>query len=179
MVYQKLIQKDKQVYIDTLESIGWFELPQNDKEKITERVNENKDANYCLFALTHVGFDGESFDEIDDYDSIIKEFLQYPSCNHLKAEVSGDHETLYIKINGKSEYFVEIDLEETFGWFNSEVLDFLNDEVFSNEGIEERWINLPPCDQCAEMIFVPTDLYDKAIEHGILPENEDYFFHLD
>ncbi len=70
----------------------------------------------------------------------------------------------------------ECQLEELMGWLDGDFIEgFVNEEVLSGEGIEGRFFMLPATDQIAQYTFITEELYDEAIEAGILPDDPEYF----
>jgi len=174
--YKILTNQGKAKYLAKLDEIGWFNNAQNKKTKIEKSINEISNSEFLMFRLSHIGFDAEGFDDSEDYKRLINNIIKFPFCNQLSAEVNQlDTTTISIKIKGGNNYELEIDTEESFGWFDFELIEFMNDIVFQNENIIERLFAVPPCDQTVDLVFISETLYELAIENGVFPDDMEYF----
>lgn len=94
----------------------------------------------------------------------------------MSAELTEIDPVINFKIIGQKTHKFELDLEESMGWFNFDLIEYLKEVVFPAENIAERLFSLPAADQTLGMIFAADALYQKAIENGLIPDDEEYFF---
>ncbi|WP_116789140.1 hypothetical protein [Flavobacterium psychrotrophum] len=176
--YKSLVAKGPEAYIKTLMDIGWFEQPQNKIDEIAAQLLRFEDNNHFVLALSHLSFDAEGFESADEYKKVLHDMAKLAGIKFTSIELDFSFSEEADTLNGdvitaNDSYWLE--LENLIGWFDPEVVDFMNDDVLEGEGVEGRIFDLPAVDQFAQFVFVPRELYDKAVEHGLIPEDADYF----
>ena len=84
--------------------------------------------------------------------------------------------TVEIEIQGeKNNYHYSIDVIIS-DWVDENLVDeFINSNVLPNENVRNRFCFLPPSDQTVQLVFVPVEVYEMAIEKGTIPADEGYF----
>ncbi len=65
--YAALTSQGAIAYLNALEGIGWFTLPQNDRAKMEEHLSGIKDSKHFFNILVHIDRDAEGFEDGDDY----------------------------------------------------------------------------------------------------------------
>ncbi|OJJ20043.1 hypothetical protein BKI52_16350 [marine bacterium AO1-C] len=173
--YTTRIKQGKKAYLQQLTTIGWFELSQNEQAAIEEHLNKLEKAEHFMYVLSHINFDAEGFEDAEDYKRLMSELLSFTACKHLKVEVTQDDLLVKVNIEGQGKYAFEIDLEAAFGWFDDDLIDFLNTQVFPGEALQERLFAIPPCDQSIDLTFIPATLYAQALKVGVLTDDLEYF----
>jgi len=178
--YKALTSQGAAAYLDALEAIGWFSLPQNNRVKMEEHISGISDSNFFLYILAHLTRDAEGFDNGDEYKNLFSELAAISGINVVSAEFEydvigfGEDELTGTVVTDRDTY--KCVLEELMGWLDGDFVDwFVNEEVLPKEGIESRFFMLPTADQMAQYTFVTQEMYDKAIEAGILPDDPEYF----
>lgn len=173
--YKTLVNQGKEAYLKQLNAIGWFDQAQQEQAAIENHIAQIEEVEHLMYALSYISFDAEGFDEAADYESIISEVLQYPASQHLKVRF--EQEGLLVKINiaGKNQYTFEVDLDVSFGWFDDDLIEFLNDQVFAGEGLQERLFAIPACDQSIDLTFISETLYNQALKAGVLTDDLEFF----
>lgn len=177
--YKSLVAKGQEAYLDALSAIGWFDFPQNNKEEIAAYLSQlGDDSKYFVLGLSHLSFDAEGFESADEYKQVLYDMAKLAGLTLKSVELEYAFSEEGDRLNGKittdrDSYWIEF--ENLIGWFDPELVDFINDDILEGEGIEGRIFDLPAIDQCAQFVFVPRELYDKAVENGIIPEGADYF----
>jgi hypothetical protein len=178
--YQSLAAKGKDAYLEALSGIGWFEFPQNNKEEIASHLSRlEDDGTYFVLSLSHLSFDSEGFDSADKYKDVLYKMAKLAGVALVSVEMEYDNseefgDTLSGKITTADSSY-ELELEGLIGWFDPDFVSFINNDILSGENSDIRIFELPAADQCTQYVFVSPDLYEKAIENGIIPEGEDYF----
>ncbi|MES2487138.1 MAG: hypothetical protein V4581_14470 [Bacteroidota bacterium] len=176
--YQELAAQGKDAYMAALTEIGWFDLPQNNKEQIAELLSGYEDNEHFVLGLSHLSFDAEGFESADEYKKVLHDMAILAgitlTSTHLDFSFFEEADTLNGEVTtATGNYWFE--LENLIGWFDPEIVDFMNESVLAGENIEARIFDLPSVDQCVQFVFVPREMYDKAIDNGIIPEDAGYF----
>lgn len=178
--YYLLTEQGKEAYLGALESIGWFDLQNNNKKEIEDRIEDFEDPITYAFVLYHLWFDAEGFDEDTSYASLLDELIEVSGLEVSEKNVRYNEENQSVEITlttPKASYSYIVNLEEFGDWVDEDFIDsFMNEEVLEGEGIRSRFFPIPPSDQTMQFVFVPEELFVKAIEHGIIPGSMDYFF---
>lgn len=178
--YYLLTEQGKEAYLNALESIGWFDLQNNNKKEIEERIADFEDPITYVFVLYHLWFDAEGFDEDTSYDSLLDELIEITGLEVKEKSVlyNEENDTVEITLTTlKATYSYTVNLEEFGDWIDEDFIDsFINEQVLEGEGSPNRFLPIPPSDQTMQFVFVPEALFVKAIEQGIVPESMDYFF---
>jgi hypothetical protein len=180
--YLSLTAKGQEAYLEALASIGWFDFPQNNKEKIAAHLSHLGDGSKdFVLSLSHLSFDAEGFDSAEEYKDVLSQIAKLAGVTLISVEMeyasSEEFEgTISVKITTANNSY-ELELEGLIGWFDPDFAEFINNDILAGENIEERIFDLPTMDQCHQFVFISPDLYDKAIESCIIPdeEDEDYF----
>jgi hypothetical protein len=176
--YQSLVAKGPEAYIKALMDIGWFEQPQNKIEEIAAQLLRFEDNNHFVLALSQLSFDAEGFESAAEYTKVMHDLANLAGVKLTSVELeynfTDESDTMNGKITTANDIYY-LEFENLIGWFDPEVVDFFNEDVLEGEGVEGRIFDLPAVDQFAQFVFVPRDLYDKAIENGLIPEDADYF----
>jgi|GEM_PF-2253536 len=176
--YTALVAKGPAAYIKALSDIGWFDQPQHTIEEVAAQVLRYEDNNHFVLALSQLSFDAEGFESGAEYAKVLYDMAALAGVKLTSVELdfnfSEEADTLTGTVTTENDsYWLEF--ENLVGWFDPEVVDFMNDEVLEGEGVEGRIFDLPAIDQFTQYVFVPRELYDKAIENGLIPEDADYF----
>lgn len=176
--YQSLVAKGQGAYLDALSNIGWFDFPQNNKEEIEANLSRCENNEYFALSLSQLSFDAEGFESADEYKKVLYDMAKLAGIIIKSVELEYSFSEEGDKMNGKittakDSYWIEF--ENLIGWFDPELVDFINEDILAGENIEGRIFDLPAIDQFAQFVFVPRRLYDKAIENGIIPEDAAYF----
>lgn len=178
MDYQELVAQGPAAYIKALSDIGWFEQPQNKIEEIAAQLLRYEDNNHFVLALSHLSFDAEGFESGAEYAKVLHDMAGLAGVTltevSLEYNFSDEGDAMNGKVTTANDIYY-LELEDLIGWFDPEVVDFVNDDILEGEEVEGRIFDLPAIDQCAQFVFVPRELYDKAIENGLIPEDADYF----
>ena len=176
--YRELVARGKDAYIAALTEIGWFTLPQNNKEQIMDRLSGYEDNEHFVLSLSDLTFDAEGFESADEYKQVLHDMAGLAgvtlTSTHLDFSFFEEADTLNGEVTtANGNYWFE--LENLMGWFDPEIVDFMNESVLSGEDIEGRIFDLPSVDQFVQFVFVPREMYDNAIENGLIPEDAGYF----
>ncbi|WP_294824611.1 hypothetical protein [uncultured Flavobacterium sp.] len=178
--YEAQTSQGKEAYLKALDGIGWFSLPQNDRAKTEKHLSGISNNKNFFFTLAHIVRDAEGFDDGREYKELFDEMAAMSGINVVSAEFEykmigfGEDELTGTVVTEKGSY--KCVLEELMGWLDGDFVDwFINQEVLPKEGIESRFFMLPATDQMAQYAFMPQEMYDKAIETGILPDDPEYF----
>lgn len=178
--YAALTSQGAAAYLNALEDIGWFSLPQNDKVKMENHLSGIKEGKHFFNILVHIDRDAEGFEDGDDYKKLFDEMAAISGLEVVSSEFEytmigfGEDELTGTVVTKNGTY--ECGLEELMGWLDGDFAEtFINEEVLPGEGVEGRFFMLPATDQIAQYTFIPREMYDKAIEAGILPDDPEYF----
>jgi hypothetical protein len=175
--YKELTTKGKDVYLQALEGISWFSFSKNNKAEIEKRLNETKESINFVFCLYDLWFDTEGFEKPDEYEDLLKQIIEIMNISDCKLDVKSLKDNrVKIEIKTKSNIFKYfVNLNKYAGWFDGNVIDkYINNKVLVVEKTNKRFFLLPCCDQRVQLVYMPIDIYEKAIKIGIIPE-EDYF----
>ena len=178
--YMKLVSQGKKAFVEAAFSIGWFEYSSLTYKNVLRRLTKINDKKFFVFSLSEVMFDAEGFESEESYQSVLTELLQlteYMKDAELKCKFDNETQSIKISIQGKQKrYSYSVDADENEDWFDENVVEsFLNETVLPGEGLELRFFVLPPCDQTANVVFVPQAMYDEAVERGLIPGEMGYF----
>lgn len=182
--YISLTAKGREAYLEALAGIGWFDFPQNNKEEIAAHLSRlGDDSKDFVLSLSHLSFDAEGFDSADEYRDVLYKMVKLAGITLTSVEmeyVSSEEseDTLSVKITTANNSY-ELELEGLVGWFDPDFTEFINNDILSGENIEGRIFDLPTMDQCHQFIFVSPELYDKAIEGFVIPDEEDEDFFME
>ncbi|KGO93140.1 hypothetical protein [Flavobacterium subsaxonicum] len=176
--YLSLIENGSDAYINSLEKIGWFTVPQNDKQIVAKCLADTDNNKYLVFGLAHLSFDAESFDKANDYRRLLDKIAALAGFTVVSSQFEYNYgeesETLRGTINTAGNTY-NFELEELFGeWYHPDFTKFLNQELLPGERVDSCFFDLPGIDQGINFVFVPQAIYNKAIEEEIIP-NMDYF----
>jgi hypothetical protein len=181
--YKNLTSKGKVAYLEALKNIGWFDFSNNTKEEIGDRIDhelnkskENADFMFCLYDLW---FDREGFEEDDDYKFLLEEIIEIIKLNcKLTVEYSKFENNIKIQIkteNNVYTYYVN-NFRYVSGWIDEKIIEvYINYDLLYGEKTNKIFIELPSSDQTVQFVYMPEEIYKKAIEVGIIPEDKDYF----
>ena len=178
--YKALTSQGAAAYLHTLEEIGWFSFPHNNKAKISEHLFGISSSEYFFYVLSHIVRDAEGFEEGSDYKELFEEMAALSGVNVVSAEFEyemigfGEDELTGTVVTENGNYNCE--LGELMGWLDADFIEgFVNEEVLPGEGIEGRFFMLPATDQMAQYTYATQEVYDKAIAVGLLPDDPEYF----
>jgi hypothetical protein len=187
--YKELTSKGKIEYIKALESIGWFDFSNNTKHVIQERINNVKENIEFMFCLYDLLVYTVSYEEEESYRDLLEQIIKIIKLHGCKLKVKylvkkGDFEMgideigiMEMEIVVKNNvYKYSVNLSEIAGWFDENIIDeYINNNLFVGEKINKKIIPLPYSEQTDPYVFMPYDIFEKAINIGIIPENENYF----
>ena len=178
--YLELVSQGKEAFVEAAFSIGWFEYSSLTYENVSERLTKMDDEKFFVFSLSEAAFDAEGFESEESYQSVLAELLrltEYMKDAELKCEFDDETRSIGISIQGKQkQYCYSVDTDENGDWFDENVIEsFLNKTVLPGEGLDLRFFVLPPCDQTANLVFVPEAMYEEAVERGLIPGEMGYF----
>ncbi len=172
--YKELYKKGSHAFIETLENIGWFENPYIDKNAIIKDIESCSYPPCFVTCLSQIMLYPEWVDKslFEDFMKSIRKFIP-----DFEYEVNTDDVYYHISIQIRSEkYSTSYNIE------NFDISDFdsifLNDFINSSLGkssINYRIYELPPADESTSYIYVTPEIYQKALEIGIIPDEAGYF----
>lgn len=163
---------EKAEYLKTLEEIEWFNHPQNDQKRLTNKINESE-GDYYL-DLHHFSFFSEDFFSEEDYKKLFDELEQVTGLKVVGTEIHTDENENTISVTGNANekaYAMTFDLDE-FAMV-PQVEEQLND-LFEQLNLDSRLLWLPLESDIYFYVFIPVQLYKRAVEKGIIPEESDY-----
>jgi hypothetical protein len=172
-------------YRDKLEEIGWFDdLTVKEKRWILDEVEElfTKDKSIVFLALATLEFDAECISvsgpdkHLWSYYEILREFARVSRYRFdpvdIKDEYDRDKKQVLVSFKmGDRDYQLVLEEDE---WYNPKVTGLVN-RALADAGVQERFIGLPVVDQYVRVVFVTPELYQKAVEAGLIPEGGEYF----
>lgn len=171
--YKNLFEKGKDAYLSALESINWFDNKYLSKEKIIRELEECNFPPYYLLSLSQVSFDSEGFDEeIDSYKNLMKQLTFFSPNSKFTIEGTVEDFSISTIINN-NEYKIEINdsiKKDDLIYDNTELVIEYIDNIIVQEIFEYKFYELPPADQAYNLIFVKPEIYNKALEIGIIPD---------
>jgi hypothetical protein len=176
--YSNLTAKGKDSYFKALEDIDWFNFSNVSKETISKRLEKIKENERFVFCLYDLSFDAEGFEDNNSYKSLLEEIIKITGLKNYKVDVKyiGEINSIKIKIKTKNnEYEYCINLNETEDWIDSDVIDEYINNLLVGEGMDRIFLPIPPEDQTVQFIYIKEDIYERAIEAGIIPEEQGYF----
>ncbi|HEX8561977.1 MAG TPA: hypothetical protein VF676_03250 [Flavobacterium sp.] len=171
--YKQLEAQGNQEYLERLNSIGWFDYPQNDRKILTDKINESTDDFYLH--LHHFAIFSEDFYEIEDYINILKTLNEISGVNFEFPEfnVNDDDNIINIKFTITDNKFeLNFDMNEPI------MIPQIESEfnaVFHKLNLNSRLLWLPLESGIYFYVFIPVELYKKAVKDGIIPEESEYF----
>ena len=175
--YRKLISKGKDEYLNVLKSFEWFnKKSETKKNEIINILKNDLEVNYSFFALEELSFDSEGFDTSEAYEDLIKNMIRIADIKHLikKTVVTKKNNLINITViikNGKKLNY-SVDINNNGDWIDPEFIDsFFNNQLLSELNISENFMSLPVVDQVANLIFISKNDYSKAIEIGLIPND--------
>lgn len=175
--YRKLISKGKDEYLNVLKSFEWFNKKSDSKKnEIINILKNDLEVNYSFFALEELSFDAEGFDTSEAYEDLIENMIDVADIKHLINKIVVTKKNNFINItviikNGKK-LNNSIDIDNNGDWIDPEFIDsFFNNQLLSELNISENFINLPVVDQVSNLIFISKNDYSKAIEIGLIPND--------
>ncbi|GAA3511722.1 hypothetical protein GCM10022393_26800 [Aquimarina addita] len=158
---------NKKQYLKSLEEIGWFDYPQNDRDQIINKINKSEN-NYHL-DLHHFSFFIDDFRSIEDYKSFMKELKEIGGIAFQSAEIrtNEDENSISLKVHmGKKEFEMNFDLDEFT--IIPQIEENFND-LFANFEIDSRLFWLPLESEIFFYALIPFELYKKATIKDMIP----------
>jgi hypothetical protein len=175
--YQELTSRGKNEYLQALENIGWFNFSNNHKEEIKNRLNKTKENIYFASCLYDLCFDAEDFEDDEDYKYLLERIIKIMHIKEFKLDVEylKDNNNVKIEIEIKNNvYKYYVNFDEEAGWIG--VIDeYINKKILVEENINKKFLPIPSYDETIKFIYMTNEIYEKAIEIGIIPEEKKYF----
>jgi hypothetical protein len=187
-VYKELTLERRDNYINELENMGWFDFSDNTKEEIykrLEKINNTINFSSCLYDICfdgmRMGYEDDSIYKINSYKMLLKKLLDFLKLKkyelNVESFVINGWNKLKIEIKTQqNEYEYNMDMDVRGNWFDSEfIIKYINDEIIEGEGLNKKYFVLPSCEgTIKKLAYIPTSIYEKAKENGIIPTDEDY-----
>lgn len=177
--YISLTTQGVDAYLQALTDINWFDIKQNNKAEIFNRLTKQDNHKNFVFCLYNLWFDSEGFEDDKSYSSLLDEILEIIGLTTLSKTVIYNTDSNSVNISlttEKSTYSYKIDLDEFGDWIDEDFINtFINKQVLGGENIDNSFLVLPMSDQTVQFVFVPQSTYDKAVDKGIIPEHLNYF----
>jgi hypothetical protein len=176
--YVELTSKGKNEYLKVLENIGWFNFSSNTKDEINNRLNESEKTEDFMFCLYDLWFDTEGFEDSDDYRFLLEQIMEIIKLTEYKLNVEyiKQNDLVKIKMETKNSIYTHYAnlIEDSSRIEDNVINEFINNKLLVGENTGKKFIQLPSSDQTIQFVYMPGNIFQKAIENGIIPE-EDYF----
>ncbi|UUC45979.1 hypothetical protein [Flavobacterium cerinum] len=169
--YNMLEAQGKQAYLAALDEIGWFDLPQNDRSKIEAKINESNGDFYL--SLHHLTFLAEDFETEDGFKDLIATFQTITGIRFQSVDFDFNEDKMELKIIAKTDTQTITTWVDMSEYPVSEVEGILN-EIINEIGMETHFVWLPLESEILFYVFVPHELYMKAVKKGIIPQDDYY-----
>lgn len=174
---QMVLFMTERTYWQTLRKIGWLKcVSKSQQQKIRDSLKKTRGANpeWAYLCLNQTAFDTECIDEPGSYRRVLKSLARDSNGLFCPTHIKEEDVTL-----GKRRYAIKVSFRhdgESFSvtvphegdHFEMSVLDLVN-EALETSGIRERFVELPPVDQCAFLALIPPEIYDKAVAQKLIP----------
>ncbi|RZJ70744.1 hypothetical protein [Flavobacterium sp.] len=169
--YDRLQALGKQAYLDALDEIGWFDFPQNNRAQIEAKINESDSDLYL--SLHHLHLFAEDFESDEGFVDVIEKFQAIAGINFQSVDFDFDEAEMEFKITAA------VDGKTITTWIDrseypvSEIEQTLN-HLLDNSGSETHFVWLPLESELLFYVFVPHELYMKAVKKGVIPQDDQY-----
>lgn len=167
-------------FLKRLKAISWFEETPSIREEVEKSLSESHN---FLQAISHLSFDWEIVDVIDDYDNIITKVLSLAGIETTGMRLAKlDDVTTTIDIEiGERKYHYDIPLEDVgyrggIGeWINTDFIhDFVNKILLAGEHVPSRLYILPCEEDIVYYYFLTGDMYARAYDEGVITYDESH-----
>lgn len=173
--YKALTAKGKAAYIQVLEEIGLFNLPQFNKTVIVDKINEYTDTDYQM-ALYHICIDMEDFG-VTESKQVFEGIEKTLDLKFSNSKFSVDKETESVNIElTLQDKTVKTSIETQGGWVNPMDIVYAIDYIFGENKIDTDLMCIMPNEpnQMAFFAVMPMKLYFVGIKKGIFNKNKEY-----
>lgn len=168
--YKNNFEKGAQHYIELLEGINWFDSPYVNKEELIQTLEACTFAPYYGTCLTQYGFDSaySGLDLLQDVLDFIQRLIPDFQFEILESQI-------LITLNG-NRYSIDVDVDSfELDESPTSFFDLVINPILEKEKSTYFFYELPPSDQCFSLIFAKPEVYNQAIEKGVIPDFMGYY----
>lgn len=168
--YKANFEQGAEHYINLLEEINWFDNPYVNKEELIEQINESTYPPYFGTFLSQLGYLSEYGGE-DQLNDVLNAVVQFIPNSDFAIEENG----VLFRVNG-NEYPIELNVEDfEVGEGQESFVETVINEILRRENSEYQFYELPHSDEASSLIFVKPEVYKKAVETGVIPDEMGYY----
>lgn len=168
--YKENFEKGPQHYIQLLEEINWFSSPYVNKEELLTTIENCTFPPYYGTYLAQYAFDSayDGLDLLEDVLHYIQRIIPTFQFEILtdKILITFTETTYPIPLD-----IASFELGESPTNFFEEVIN----PLLEQEQSAYLFYELPPSDQCSSLVFVKPEVYNQAIERGVIPDFMGYY----
>jgi hypothetical protein len=170
--------KTAKQYWKALAKSGWLEhVPKDDHERMRAHIEELFESNdpFVYTALCTGGYDGEMIENNGDYSRLVAAYRDASSGVFDPTDVTDslDYDTRQATIGFTfrgTRFERQIPFESDY--VDPAFDDFVN-EALASANVRQRFIQMPTDDQCAALTFMDPEVYDRACDLGLIPDQDE------
>ena len=163
---------------DKLTEIGWInEIPDEDLDELKEDAEAifEREPTQAIYALSVFTFDPYCIGEADDYVDVIEVFSEGSrglfQPENILVEEDEEEGTYSVSFDHGGENF-NCEVFSDDDYMDEQVHNLINDALEDSD-VDQRFFLLPPLNDMAYLVLVSADVFDRALEAGLLPEMEE------
>ena len=164
-LYFDLVDKGPDAYMEALDSIGWFDQGQKNKNSIREKLQLYTNSGDYLLSLADIKIDGEGFEDMEAYKIFFNQIKTI--VPNSKFSVIKDRSVYLLTFTiGNQRYEHTLTIESD--WFQENILtEWINPDL-TNSNSNENFYILPSEDQCLYIVYASNEVYLKALENSVV-----------
>lgn len=171
--------KAERTYWRRLTEIGWLDhVPADELQDLRARIKKalaSDDRQSAYLCLGRVDFDSECIEGNRPYATVLSYFAEASrgsfSPTYVREAAADRKGRGRLSFTNKGKRY-SAPIQYNCDWVDLAILEPINQAV-ADAGAKERFIELPPISQLVFIVFVPPEVYDRAVRARLIPTLSD------